>query len=69
MSRVIKGASNLGKIARDYGMGLQTLKDLIKAYPELQKEIDLHLVGITNTGQKTLPPITVNRIYEALGEP
>ena len=69
MSSVIKGASNLGKIASDYGMKVSTLKAIIAAYPELQAEIDLHTKDVKNVGQKTLPPVVVKNIYTILGEP
>ncbi len=69
MSRVTRGASNLGKIAKDYGMMVSTLMDLIKPYPQLLEEIEKHISDRYQKAQKTLPPIVVDLIYSTLGEP
>jgi hypothetical protein len=69
MSRITRGASNLGKIAKDYGMMVSTLMDLIKPYPELMTEIDKHISDRYQKAQKTLPPVVVDLIYSTLGEP
>ncbi len=69
MSRITRGASNLGKIAKDYGMMPSTLIALIEPYKELKEEIDIHIKDRYQKCQKTLPPKVVDLIYSTLGEP
>jgi hypothetical protein len=69
MSRITTGASNLGKMAKEYSMEVKTLVSLINAYPELKEKIEAHTKDCKNKGSKTLPPRLVNEIFETLGDP
>lgn len=51
--------TTMGKLARDYGVHIATLKKWISKYPEIRIE----------KGRRTLTPKEVAAIFEKIGEP
>lgn len=52
-------------MARKYGMSKDTLKSMLKLYPEVYNLVYHHI----NAKKRLLPPAVVEQVYKTLGYP